>query len=124
MNAAAYYRSVKQDREAWRDSMSNCCMICGAINVWPALQIHEICPRSAAPNRWWHRCNALLLCQQDHDNIWSKSDAEQLAIKAVCDPVHFDLVAWLRIGDQELRAPDRVTWSDVAAHLQVRKAVA
>jgi hypothetical protein len=40
--------------------------------------------------------------------------AKQLAIKLECDPCHFDLAAWLRIGDPDLKSPDRITMLEVA----------
>lgn len=52
--------------------------------------------------------------------MWNLSDAQQLAIKLVHDPRYFDLSAWLRIGDPELNAPDRVTMTDIAQFLKLR----
>ena len=43
------------------------------------------------------------------------SHAEQLAVKWVNDPDNFDLDAWLRLRDPDLRAPTRVTMEDVEA---------
>lgn len=39
--------------------------------------------------------------------------AQQLAYKLIADPECFDLDAWLRLGDPELRAPNRVTMDEV-----------
>lgn len=39
--------------------------------------------------------------------------AKQLAYKKLHDPLHFNLSAWLLIGDPELRAPNRVTEQEI-----------
>jgi len=44
------------------------------------------------------------------------SHAEQLAYKLRCDPDHFDLDAWLRLRDPELRAPQRVRMEDIEVY--------
>lgn len=97
---SAYYRSIKRDREAWRDEQKPRCMKClkafGGLR-WP--EIHEIEKRSQAPKSWGQRCNYLLLCNPCH---WEMDDAEwtharQLALKFRMDPEHFDLAAWLAI---------------------------
>ena len=38
---------------------------------------------------------------------------KQLALKLASDPRRFRLTRWLRIGDKELKAPERVTMRDV-----------
>lgn len=48
--------------------------------------------------------------------------AQQLACKLVCDPTHFNLDEWLRVRDPELKAPERVTFSDIAQFLMVKGA--
>lgn len=118
-----YYRESRDDRMSWRDSMPQRCMVCGwtmGKSIGPAvwLEVHEIQPRSQAAGRWAHHSNYLLTCNHCHANtLASMPHAEQLAIKLVKDADHFDLDAWLRIKDPELRAPDRVTMDDVNAHL-------
>jgi hypothetical protein len=84
------------------------------------LEIHEIERRSAAPNRWWSPCNALLLCPKCHaTDFAAMPHARQLAIKLVKDPEDFDLDEWLLIKDPTRQAPERVTWSDIAQYLEV-----
>ena len=96
------------------------CMICGwqessAPDIW--LETHEIERRSHAPGRWAHRCNYLLLCNRcHHERIPLMGHAEQLAYKLRCDPEHFDLDAWLRLRDPELRAPQRVRMEDIEVY--------
>jgi hypothetical protein len=46
--------------------------------------------------------------------------AAQLAVKLVADPEDFDLNEWLLIKDPAGRAPNRVTWPDIAAYLEAR----
>lgn len=123
----AYARSVEPDRREWRNAMAYRCMLCSAsprlVSHTQPLEVHEIERRSAAPKRWGSRSNYLLLCNICHTGpIATMEHAQQLAIKLVCDPMHFDLDAWLRIGDPELRAPERVTWSDIAAYLKLKEA--
>lgn len=119
--AEEYEQSVRDDRNSWRDEMPQRCMQCGSANAWPGLQVHEIERRSHAPGRWWHRCNALLVCEKCHAGVFASCDvAYELAVKLVRDPLHFDLDTWLRIGDAELRAPERVTMADIARYLEVR----
>ena len=83
--------------------------------------MHEIERRSAAPNNWWHPCNALLLCNRCHSGVFAAMPhAAQLAVKLVADPDDFDLNEWLLIKDPAGRAPNRVTWPDIAAYLEAR----
>lgn len=117
--ADLYYESIKDDRNEWRDSVSQSCMGCG----WQAmLQIHEMERRSHASGRWGDRSNYLLLCQRCHDGAFATmSHARQLAHKLLCDTKHFDLQAWLMLRDPDLQAPERVTMRDIAAHLTLRE---
>lgn len=123
----AYARKVEPDRRAWRDAVPYRCMLCGAsprlVSHIQPLEVHEIERRSAAPRRWGHRSNYLIACRCCHvDVLATMEHAQQLAIKLVCDPTHFDLAAWLRIGDPELKAPERVTMADVAMFLRLKEA--
>lgn len=101
-----YYNSIKEDRYEWRDSMSDRCMLCrNPLMGFRWAEIHEIERRSHAPNRWWHRCNGLVLCRICHDEMdnaatWPHS--RQLALKRRMDPNHFDLEAWHEIGRRPL----------------------
>ena len=76
-------------------------------------EIHEIAKRSHAPKRWAHPCNYLLLSSRMHNQIHSNNTpvVVQLAMKAICDPSHFDLEAWLAL--QPSLNPDRITLHDV-----------
>jgi hypothetical protein len=102
MNAQAYYRSVRADRNAWRDEMPQRCMKCrhkfsdhiGSL-LWP--EIHEILSRAQAPNNWGFRANYLLLCNKCHHGwVPTASHAAQLSLKLACDKRHYDLREWLR----------------------------
>jgi hypothetical protein len=64
------------------------------VPIW--LEVHEILSKADLPNRWWFRANALLLCNPCHQELPSRGDAAQLAIKRRCDPAHYDLEEWLR----------------------------
>lgn len=87
-------------------------MICRAMRV--ALEIHEIERRSHAPSRWAHRCNYLLSCGPCHsDRLATMPHATQLAYKLLADPEHYHLNTWLRLRDEALRAPNRVTQEEV-----------
>ena len=97
--ARIYYASVKPDREAWAQSQRQRCMVCHGEPNWIPLQVHEIERRSHAPGRWWHRCNALLVCNACHAGpLATMAHAQQLAIKAAEDAEHYSLKAWLSIG--------------------------
>jgi hypothetical protein len=116
--AAKYYRANKEDREDWGESMKRRCMYCLLKEglVTGALQIHEITRRSAAPTRWADRSNYLLLCQLCHSGPFAAMEpAKELAVKMLRDPEHYDIDRWLRVQDQWLRAPLRVTQSEVDA---------
>lgn len=90
------------------------CMACGESPRWPPLAVHEIERRSHAPRSWAHRCNYLLVCTACHEGPFATMPhAQQLAYKLIADPEGFDLQAWLRLGDPELRAPNRVTMDEV-----------
>lgn len=102
MNAQQYYRSIKRDRESWRDEMPQRCMRCwekvelGTFR-WP--EIHEILTRGQAPNNWGFRANYLLLCNPCHlvhDPVQNWTHARQLGLKRLRDPKHYDLQEWLR----------------------------
>lgn len=118
-NGDGYYASIKADRNEWRESVRQACMSCG----WQAmLQIHEMERRSHAAGRWGHRSNYLLLCQRCHEELFAAMPhARQLAFKLVRDPRNFDLQSWLTLRDPELKAPERVTMEDIAAHLTIQR---
>ena len=117
--ARDYYLNNRVARIEWRLSVADKCMLC----EWSEqrcgfrwLETHEIERRSHAAGRWAHPCNYLLLCNFCHaETIPTMIHAEQLAVKWVNDPDNFDLDAWLRLRDPDLRAPTRVTMEDVEA---------
>ena len=115
-----YERSIAEDRKAWRDGTSGFCMVCNCLR-FDTPDVHEIAKRSFAPKKWWSRLNCLLVCQSCHreieDNRAAWPLARQLAIKAVRDPDNFDLKVWLELYHPN--APDRVTWAEVAAFLEM-----
>jgi len=98
--ATAYYRSIKKDRDLWRDTRPHKCMCCGSQHY---LEIHEIERRSHASNNWWHRSTALLLCQTCHAGPFAAMPhVRQLAYKYLRDFMSFDLTAWLNISGRPL----------------------
>jgi len=116
-----YADQVMEMRLEWRSTIPNRCMYCGRGDDWPGLQIHEIERRSAASNRWGHTANFLVLCGECHAGPFaSMVHCRQLAVKLLKDPEHFDLVAWLRIKDTELRAPTRVTMENIVQFLEMK----
>jgi len=99
------------DRRAWAcdtaTRLNHRCMGCGR-QKWN-LHIHEIERRSQAPRRWCHRSNFLLLCQDCHSGEFdAMAHPRQLAHKLWWDAENYDLDAWLRLRDPELKAPLRV----------------
>lgn len=124
----AYYKSIREDRNAWKSEMPDRCMNClrvpgrrerGRETVqW--LEIHEILSRAHAPNAWWFRANGLLLCHWCHPKVAGLSHAEQLAIKMRADPRHYDLREWLQRRNPN--AMQYVTESEVRQFLNRRSA--
>lgn len=107
--------------EEWKESIfPQQCWICG-FSPWMRpglLQVHHIERRSHATVRQDHACNYFLTCNRGcHETklntIGNTSHAMQLAYKLKHDPEHFDLEAWLRLRDPDLKAPDRVTLREV-----------
>lgn len=113
-----YAQSIRAERDAWRRSVPQRCMLCGGDYL---LAVHEIERRSAAPKRWAHPCNYLLLDQNCHDKMGNTywPQARQLALKLLTNPTAFDLDTWLRLKDPELLAPNRVTLQDVMKFLEL-----
>ena len=109
-------------RTEWALAHWKTCMGCGrrqwAGAMFP-LECHEIERRSHSPHRWAALCNLLMLCRTCHIGPFdTMPHAQQLAHKLHFDPDNFDLEAWLRVRDPELRAPNRVTYGEVAEHLE------
>lgn len=114
MNAKEYYISIKQDREEWRSEQKQVCMWCGNPGTWIPLQIHEICPRSAASRSWGSRCNYLLLDGRCHSDLFDVMPKEtQLALKEICDPANANFQNWL-----EIRGRGDVEWVDVKKEVE------
>ena len=121
--AKKYEASIRKSRKAWMNEVlarsktrPPKCMDCRSAPRWPGHAVHEICPRSMAPYRWWHPCNALLLCSGCHGSVLDNMHdwARQLALKKLFDPEHFDLEAWHLILDPTGRRNEVVTPKDVA----------
>lgn len=112
-------------RTEWALSSWNRCMGCGRTQWAGAihpLECHEIERRSHAPGRWAALCNLLMLCHGCHAGPFATmGHAKQLAHKLLWDPDHFDLEAWLRLRDQELKAPQRVLYGEVVEYLEELK---
>jgi len=90
------------------------CQCCGSAFTYSSLEVHEIDRRSQAPGSWGVEVNLLLVCRHCHAAVIpGMSHAEQLCLKRHYDPEHFDLQAWLKIRDPELKAPNRVTIQDI-----------
>lgn len=118
--AEQYRNAVESDRELWKLSQILVCMCCGVCPNWPPLAVHEIERRGQAPNRWGHPCNYLLVCQKCHSGPFATMPhAKQLAYKLIADPSCYDLRRWLRIRDDALLAPNRVTQNEVEAWAQI-----
>lgn len=120
-----YYESIRREREDWRASKNERCMVCGwpenggEWGQWKWLETHEMERRSRAPGRWAHPCNYLLVCNICHNGpLAAMPHKTQLAYKLGEDPKDFDLEAWLRIRDPDLRAPRRVTMEEIREELE------
>lgn len=114
--AKAYLKENADKKQEWRLSQPQFCMLCGKKADWLPLSVHEIERRGHAPTRWGEVCNYLLICCRCHEGPFATmKHSVQLAIKLIRDPENYDLQAWLRIKDKELRAPNRVTQDEVDA---------
>lgn len=75
--------------------------------------------RSHAPESRDHGCNYFVVCSVCHQcDLDTMPHAKQLAYKQKWDPRHYDLEAWLRLRDPELKAPERVTQAEVDEFLR------
>ena len=116
MNAREYYRAICGQRKAWAKSMLQRCMACHQKPQWPPLQIHEMCRRSAAPKRWGHPCNYLLLCERCHAGPFATMPhAKQLAYKLREDPENFHLREFIAILTWPSLHEGRVTKDEIAS---------
>ena len=125
-----YEFNIRPDRLAWcYEHFDGGCMYCGRnprnlLGGELALECHEIERRSHAAGRWGVRCNYLLLDRACHAGPFATMDhAAQLAIKLLRNPDDFSLVDWLEIADPDLRAPLRVTMSDIIACLDLKESL-
>ena len=128
------YPSTQQlaERKAWaleQWAKHPLCMCCGRRVAWPyqpncwlAAEVHHIAFKGRAPKRYEERCNYLLMCARRgnkpgcHPWLHSIDKPSQpiesvLAMKAICDPTHFDLTAWLAL--QPDLNPERITLHQV-----------
>lgn len=112
--------ATKQDREAWRHAQIPVCMYCNSKAGWLPLSVHEIERRSHSTKRWASLCNLLLVCEGCHrEDFATMPHARQLAVKFIKDRANYDLEAWLRLRDPELKAPNRVTQSEVDGFVEL-----
>ena len=117
-----------EDRKQWALAaweQNPLCMCCGRRvarpyqpKCWLAAEVHHIAFKSRAPRRYEQRCNYLLVCARRGNkpgcHPWLHSTSKPsppiesvLAMKAICDPTHFDLEAWLAL--QPDLNPGRIT---------------
>ena len=100
--AVKYYQSIKADREEWRALMPMVCMDCGIQQRHAPrkfLEIHEILTRASLPGAWYFRANIILLCGPCHFKQQARNKESMtrcLAVKALRDPLHYDLELWLK----------------------------
>ena len=112
--AKAYAADSAQEKLEWRLTQFPACMLCGATAGAFPLAVHEIERRGHSPTRWANVANYLTCCVNCHEGpLATMPHAEQLAWKMLRDPDCYDLEAWLRIKDPEMRAPHRVTQAEV-----------
>lgn len=99
---------------AWRQSQRKC-WLCN--KTW-ACDLHHVERRSHGSTAD-QPCNWFAACRECHDGPLAAKvkHPEQLCLKMLADPMHFSLERWLRIADPELRAPCRVTFHDILAHV-------
>ena len=101
-----YYDLINADRERWRDEVPDDCMRCGQAERQYVLDIHEIERKAQAPKRWWpvSGCNGLKLCRPCHKIVGMWGHSQQLALKMIADPNHYDLKEWHLIRYPDGRA--------------------
>lgn len=109
--------------EAWLiDHTDHSCWICGADSVVGGilrLEVHHMERRSHAPKQYDSVCNFFSSCTTCHTTkIDTMPHAKQLAYKQKHDPEHYDLEAWLRLRDPDLKAPNRVTQEEVNKEME------
>ncbi len=117
----AYLAAITPDRNAWGWEQPRC-HNCGVRDPWPGLQTHEIERKAQAPLNWAHRCNYLRLCNECHFIGFNSNTthAEQLAVKQVADPEHYDLTEFLKIKP---RAALYVTQAEVDGWIHIHQTV-
>jgi hypothetical protein len=116
-----YARQSAAVSREWAAEQEPVCMVCGErFAQWPPASVHHIERRAHAPGRYAHRCNLLAACDACHDGaLATMGHAKQLAYKLAHDPANYDLAAWLRLRDPELRAPNRVTQDEVDRYAEM-----
>lgn len=110
---------LMEERREWA-SLWNKCWVCGATHhAGFPLETHEMERKSQASHHTWAaKENYFCACKKCHmDDLAAMPHANQLAYKYIHDILHYDLNAWLRIKDPELRAPNRVTEDEVMEYV-------
>ena len=103
---AALNRSVKQARNEFAREMGFC-----ALCRRPGSDVHEIARGGSRGEAIQHRCAWLFLCRMCHqERIPNWTVAQQLALKGIVDPHHYDRVAVNRLRH---RADDAITEQEV-----------
>ena len=125
--------------ELWADAVRPRCFRCGMAEAalaasgllrrcgreaWPKLVIHHICrrPHCHKPHRDWPE-NLFWACPACHEGeLATMEAAAQLALKWRADHAGWASLSeflnrWLRVGDPELKAPNRLTVAEIQEHL-------
>ena len=112
-------KKLMEERKEWAQSRKRC-WVCGAKHhAGFPLETHEMERKSQAPHHAWAaKENYFCACKKCHmDDLAAMPHAKQLAYKYIHDILHYNLEAWLRIKDPDLRAPSRVTEDEVMDHV-------
>jgi len=104
-----------KERKKWTEN-KNHCWVCGrtSYNGFP-LETHEMERKShGVQGAWAIIQNYFRACKKCHmDNLSTMPHHEQLAFKSLYDAENYNREQWLRIRDPNLRAPNRVTQSEI-----------
>ena len=111
--------NLMEERREWASLWSKC-WVCGATHhAGFPLETHEMERKSQAPHHAWAaKENYFCACKKCHmDDLAAMPHAKQLAYKYIHDILHYDLNAWLKVKDPELRAPNRVMEDEVMEYV-------
>jgi len=82
------------------------------------LEVQDIERRGLSTVQKHHPCNFFLACNECHASLLENMPhKKQLAYKLKNDPDQYNLDAWLRLRDHDLRSLDRVTTQEVEMEL-------